>query len=378
MIWIERQRCFLDFTLSSLSRRKGKNGALLLAYALVVFLLGSVMFFAQALRGEAQALLADSPEMVLQRMVAGRHDLIDGDLRGKIRAIRGVTKVQPRLWGYYFHPAAGANYTVMAREDFPEGDGKVVIGAGVARTWPGSGEGKLYFITNDGRSLVLDVADVLSESHELLTSDAILVSEPTFRKLMGVPEGRYTDFAVGIRNLAESRKIAEKIVAEIPDARPILREEVGRTYASIFDWRGGYVIVLLSGAALAFFIFAWDKATGLSGEEKTEIGILKALGWDTADILAIKFWEGSAISMTAFLLGVLGAYVHVFFASGILFAFALKGWAVLYPDFRLHPAVDPYQLVSLFFLTVLPYTLVTIIPVWRVASTDPDAVMRQA
>ncbi len=54
----------------------------------------------------------------------------------------------------------------------------------------------------------------------------------------------------------------------------------------------------------------------------------------------------------------------------------LKGWAVLYPDFRLVPAVDGLQLATLFFLTVLPYTAATVVPTWRAATTDPDAVMR--
>ena len=35
--WLERQRYILDFTLSSLARRKGKNLALIALYALVVF-----------------------------------------------------------------------------------------------------------------------------------------------------------------------------------------------------------------------------------------------------------------------------------------------------------------------------------------------------
>jgi ABC-type lipoprotein release transport system permease subunit len=174
----------------------------------------------------------------------------------------------------------------------------------------------------------------------------------------------------------ESRVIAEKIVLALPDTRPILKEEVIRTYTSLFDWRSGYIIVLLGGAVLAFFIFAWDKATGLSAEEKTEIGILKAIGWDTSDVLIMKFWEGAVISVLAFLAGVIAAYVHVFFASASLFEHALKGWAILYPNFTLRPEVNAYQLAILFFLTVVPYTLFTIVPTWKVAVTDPDAVMR--
>ncbi len=170
--------------------------------------------------------------------------------------------------------------------------------------------------------------------------------------------------------------IAAKIVQLFPDTRPILKSEILRTYDSVFDWRGGMMIVMLSVAVLSFIIFAWDKATGLSAEERKEIGILKSIGWETADVLLLKFWEGTVISLSAFLTGVILAYGHVFFFSASLFEQALKGWAVLYPQFKLTPVVDPYQLAVLFFLTVVPYTVATIIPSWRAATVDPDAAMR--
>ena len=118
-----------------------------------------------------------------------------------------------------------------------------------------------------------------------------------------------------VRNPAEVRKVAEKISLALPDTRPILREEILRTYDAVFGWRQGLVFVLLTGAMLAFVIFAWDRASGLSGEERREIGILKAIGWETGDVLRMKFWEGAALSLTAFLLGYLLAYVHVFHFS---------------------------------------------------------------
>jgi len=89
----------------------------------------------------------------------------------------------------------------------------------------------------------------------------------------------------------------------------------------------------------------------------------------------MKFWEGAIISMTAFFGGYLLSYAHVFYGSAMLFEPVLKGWAILYPDFRPVPHVDMLQVISLFFFTVFPYTMATIIPVWRAAIMDPDEVM---
>ena len=374
---IQRHRYFLDFTLSSLLRRKWKNISLVLVYTIIVFLITSVLFFANAIRREAEAVLADAPEMIIQKVIAGRHDLIPISYAEKVKSIRGVRNVKGRLWGYYFHQASGSNYTLMATDDFPLKEDETIIGDGVLRTWGTIRDNHLYFKAHDGEAVALKIANSFSADTDLVSSDLILVTESAFRRIFGIPPGVVTDLAATIRNLSETPTIAEKVVALLPDTRPVLREEIRRTYTSLFDWRSGYIIVLLSGAVLAFLIFAWDKATGLSAEEKAEIGILKALGWDTSDILILKFWEGLVVCLTAFVIGVTAAYIHVFLASAPLFEHALKGWAVLYPSFKLSPDVNFYQLAVIFSLTVLPYVLITIVPAWRVSVTDPDAVMRQ-
>jgi ABC-type lipoprotein release transport system permease subunit len=374
---LERQRHFLDFTISCLARRKGKNMALVTVYALVVFLVASAMFFGDALRREANEILKEGPEMVVQRVVAGRHDLIPLSYMDKIKAMRGVQAVRPRLWGYYYRPASRSNYTIMAVENFRHGDDSCEVGQGVLRTWGAIPGNELFFKTFDGKATALQIAGKFNAVTDLATADLILMSETAFRRISGVPEGYATDIVLAVRNSKECPTIAEKIIIAMPDTRPILREEVLRTYSSVFHWRTGYIIVLLSGAFLAFLIFAWDKATGLSSEERAEIGILKAVGWDTSDVLLTKFWEGTVISLAAFLLGIIGAYLHVHVASAPLFEHAFKGWAVLYPEFRLSPSVNPFLLAVLFLLTVVPYTLITIIPAWRVSVTDPDMVMRQ-
>lgn len=378
MQWIERNRNFINFTLASLLRRKGKNLSLLLVYTLVVFILSSVIFFSLAIRHEAREVLQDAPQLVVQRMVAGRHDLIPETYIDKISDIRGVRRIESRLWGYYYHPASRANYTIMADLGFAYGDDSAIVGNGVMRTWEPAGPDDLYIQTYAGDMLALSVAGLIKPETELVSADLIVVSVTAFRRIFGTPDGLVTDLALTVRNETECPIIAEKINIALPDTRAISREEMIRTYAALFDLRSGYIIVILSMSVLAFFIFAWDKATGLSAQEKAEIGILKALGWDTSDVLAMKSWEGIVISFTAFLAGLMLAYLHVFLADATLFGHALKGWATLYPKFTLKPMVDPFQIATLFFLTVVPYSLITIIPAWRAASGDPDAVMRQA
>jgi ABC-type lipoprotein release transport system permease subunit len=373
---IEKQRHILDFTLSALWRRKGKNLALVLVYTLVVFVLGSVMFFTQALKNEAAIVLRGSPEIIVQKIVAGRHDLIPMADATAIGKIRGVKAVKSRLWGYYYDPLVKANYTVMVPENLSLKDDEIVVGAGLARIRI-TGRGKAMALRNyEGKRLSYLIKGVLSPESELISSDLILMSEKGFMNLFGIPPDRATDLTVTVANKKEIPTIAAKIVETFPDTRVITRDEMLKTYNAVFDWRGGILIAILAGAILAFLIFAWDKAAGLSAEEKREIGILKAIGWETSDVLQLKFWEGLVVSLSAFLVGVILAYVHIFFASASIFEPVLKGWSILYPKFRLTPFVSPSQIAILFFFTVIPYTAATIIPSWRAATIDPDAVMR--
>lgn len=376
LTWLRRQRYLLAYSLASMARRPGRHLGLLLVYVLVVFLLASTLLYTQALRGEASRLLAHSPELIVQRLVAGRHDLIPSDYLRAVQDIRGVTESYGRLWGYFYDPLVRANYTLMVPRETAPAPGEVRLGAGVART-RGLGPGDYLSLRSArGEPFTFRVAALLDADTELISSDLILLNPDDFQGFFDVPGGLYTDIVLQVRNPREVRKVAEKISLALPDTRPILREEILRSYDAVFDWRQGVVFLVLSGALLAFLILAWDRASGLSAEERREIGILKAIGWETGDVIRMKLWEGAALSSLAFLLGYLLAYVHVFMLSGPLFAPFLKGWAVLYPAFTPLPSVDALQVATLFFVSVFPYTAATLVPIWRVAITDPDQAMR--
>jgi ABC-type lipoprotein release transport system permease subunit len=374
--WLEKQRHLIDFTLAALARRKAKNIGLLAAYALLVFVLASLALFTQALRKEASFVLAASPEVIVQRMVAGRHDLIPPGYLEKIGRLRGVQKQEGRLWGYYYDPVVRANYTFMARPAEEVASGSIMLGATLARARGLQPGNLISFRSYAGKLFSFKVAALLSPDSELLAADLVLLSEDDFRAFFDYPAGHYTDIALSVANPQEVRNIAAKLANALPDSRPILREEVLRTYQSIFDWREGIVLTVLAGAILAFALLAWDKASGLSAEEKREIGILKAIGWETGDVIRMKLWEGVLVSLTAFLLGFVAAYIHVFYFGAAIFKPVLQGWAVLYPSFTLAPAVDGLQVATLAFFTIFPYSAAVLVPIWRAATTDPDAVMR--
>ncbi len=375
--WFERQRGLIDYSVANLGRRRGRNTGLFLAYALLVFLLASVVLYGDALRREARLLLEDAPELVVQRLTAGRHDLLPEAWREQLQGLRGVQAVEGRLWGYHFDPAVAANYTLLVPQDGMPAPGQAVIGSALARA-RGLQPGDVLSLRGaDGRPHAFTLTGVLEAESELVSADLMQVHADEFRAFFGIAPGLYTDLVLRVANPREVRRVAEKVLDRLPGARVISREEMRRTYEAAFNWRQGVLLTLLSTVLLAFALLAWDKASGLSAEERREIGILKAVGWDTGDVLRMKLWEGTLLSLAAFLAGYSLAWLHVFYAEAPLFTAVMKGWSVLYPHFALRPQVDGAQMATLFFLTVLPYVAATVVPVWRAATLDPDTVMRE-
>jgi ABC-type lipoprotein release transport system permease subunit len=386
--WImERHKKILEYTLSSLLRRRYKNLALIAVFSLVVSIISSVLFLTHSFKAEAMNVLGATPELIVQKMTGGRHDLIPVEYINRIRGIPGVGGATPRYWGYYYDALTGGNFTIIGVAKnitgltlldgrMPGEKGECAIGKGVAVARLVGMGGELYLTDNVGTGTILKVVGVFSSESAMLTNDLVVVTSDDLLRLFGMSPDRATDIVVDVFNASETETIASKVKQMFPDTRPIMKSEIMRTYDAVFNWRSGMILTMAFGAIIAFCILAWDKATGLSAEEKQEIGILKAIGWETSDILEMKFWEGIIISLTSVLTGLILSYVHVFFLGAYLLAPALKGWSVLFPSFRLIPYVALYQVFTLLFLTVVPYVASTIIPSWKSAITDPDVVMR--
>ena len=392
---LEKQFNILDFSLSSLWRRKMKNLGIMLVFALVIFLLGSFQMLTGALSNSAEAVLGNTPEITIQKMSAGRQEAIPLAYIEKLRSIYGIRAIIPRVWGYYFDESNLANFTILSLESdsMPSGDrlnltlahghfpqktesGTVVIGRSIQDIL-GLGERRVFSLFRPDLSLKsFTVTGLFSQKTDLLTNDLIVMNLSDARDLFGIPSSLATDLCVYVANPTEIETIAKKIAVLLPDTRVLTKTQIQKTYQVVFSWRSGFASICLLTALVAFAILAWDKASGLSPEEKREIGILKILGWETGDILAIRFWESILVSALAFIIGCTAAYLHVAFFDASLLKPVMVGWSVIHPPFRLLPSVTLADLLLIFTFSVLPYLAATVIPAWRCSTVPPDSVIR--
>jgi len=387
---VRRHLRILDFAISGLLRARARSLVVIAVYSTLVCLFASLLLFVNALQRETHRLLGAAPDLIVQRIRGGRHELMPVDRAAPIGEIRGVVEVTPRVWGYAFDPPTGATLTLWGADSVPagalefregalpgEGDPQVcVVGIGVAEErFMGTGD-RLPLKTADGELVAPRVTGIFTARSALLTNDLVVLPGETARRVLGMTAAQCTDLAVSVRNPLEVDTVARKITRTWPDARAVSREQILRTYDAVFDWRGGLWAAFLISLVAAFAVLVWEKASGLSAEQYREIGILRAVGWRSRDVLELRLWEGVIISSVSVMTGLLAAQVHLVLFDGVLFARILKGWSVLFPSFSIDAELDAYTGLLCLLLAVVPYVAANLVPSWRSSIIDPDSVIR--
>jgi ABC-type lipoprotein release transport system permease subunit len=383
----------LGFALRALARRKARAFALGGGLAFAVALVAAVVFLTESLRSEAERAHAAHPDIVVQKLVAGRPTTIPSAESSKLTDIPSVRTVTPRVWGYVFLPSLQGNVTIIGTSrgaqplsisngvlaegrDINPGAHEMIAGAELAHFLgmrPGDELG-LPSPNPDARALKL--VGTFRSSLDLYTADVVICDEEDARALLAMPPGDATDLAISLSNTAEARVVARTVTERIPGARVIERDLLARVYHLAYGRRAGFVLGAAIPAILALLVLAWDRASGLGPDERKEIAVLKAVGWSTSDVLWAKLFESLLVGASATALGLLLGYAWIFWLGAPGLRPALVGWSVLYPRAALTPAVDVAQLLGISLSVMGPFALLSIVPAWRAATADPLETMR--
>lgn len=389
----------LGFALAGLGRRKGKSLALGGGLAFAVALVAAVLFLMDALRAEADRARGALPDIVVQRLVAGRPTTLRESDAQVLSGIPSVKGLHPRVWGYIFLPSLQGNVTVVGvpseelthagrtplegtpgvlREgrDLHPGAHEMVMGAGLAH-YLGITVGDVQgFPSPNPQARPLTLVGTFGSVVELYTLDVVLCDEDDARALLLVPPGDATDIAITVTNPDEARVIAKTILERLPGTRVVERGLLGRVYALAYGRRAGLVLAASLPALLALLVLAWDRVSGLGEAERREVATLKAVGFSTHDVLRVKLLESILVGGLATVAGILLAYGWVFLLGAPGLRPTLVGWSVLYPEGPLTPVVDVSQVVGLALSVLAPFVLLSVVPAWRAASVDPMEAMR--
>ena len=386
----------IEYALNALLREKYKSFFIMSIFTLLTFLLTSVFFITNSIKYELQSTVDTLPQIIVQKIKAGRHYDIDENVVDDILEIAGVDDAVARVWGYYYFENAGVNFSIVGIdayerqykkifeniiEDFDfetlEQTPSMVVGRGVKEIMKQSYYDEYFnFIKPDGSLKRVDVAGVFDGQTQLESNDMIVMPKETLKEIFGMDEMQATDIVVKVKNPQEVSTVAAKIKLIYPDTRIITTQDLQISYQNIFDYKSGIFLALFVIAIFTFFIIIYDKASGLSSEEKREIGILKAIGWKIDDILKEKFYEAFILSFFAYLLGVILALLYVYLFQAPILRDIFVGYSQLKTSFELPFIFDLHTLFLVFFLSVPIYVAAIIIPSWKVATLEADEVIR--
>lgn len=369
-----------------------------LVIALVPYLVGLAL--ARGLEDEARAAAEFGADLYVRGSRFGRPAPIPLAAADAIAALDGVTTVTPRIVAALHlgrdHVSAVlvgvpagrlTAYADCVEGELPRPGGahEIVIGSALARQLSLDVGAMLPRLQSNARGeRVARVVGVFRPDAPPWQAHLILTTFDAATQVFG-QEGLATDLLVECRpGYADAirRHILQKIALGPPSdpgaVRPhvVTRDDVlALLPRGPLRREGVFTAHMLLALIAALLVLLVTSGLGLS-ERRREVGVLKACGWHTDEVLLRGAAEGLCLSLIGAALSLLLAWLWLRVFNGFGVAALYLDGALLVPDFRV-----PYRLtpVPALLALVLALTVVltgTLWSVWRAAAAPPREAMR--
>jgi ABC-type lipoprotein release transport system permease subunit len=382
---------FFEYSIRSIFTYKTRTIAITGSLAIAIMVLGSTIFLSDGLLKEAQLSVEYAPDITVQNMQAGRVVPMSYTYAEYLKSFLDI-RIVPRVWGYVFledsiytlmgvDPSATPTIEEMGltvasgRFFLPNEENVAIVGSHVADN--------LNIQLNDKVQIAevhafysFTVIGFFDSDVSLFTSDLILIDMETSRDFLDIPPETVTDLCIYLDDEAKIPSTASVISEVYPDLRVITRESMKDAVASTYGVRSGYVSVLWYVLLISVILVAWNQASSASREAQREVGILKALGFGTSNILEIRFLETLMLGFISASIGVFLAIFYDLYLGAPIIRNFLLGWSAIYPDFPVPIYISFGSLLTLYAAAIVPLLVGTLIPAWKSAITEPDVVMR--
>lgn len=384
----------LEFTLNSILRQKTKNIFIITIFSLLVFITTSVFQISNGLKNEALRTVESLPEITIQQLKNGRMIQINQNKVDELLQIDGVSYANSRVWGYYYFANEDVHFTIIGIDQFEEQykyifqkislnynfydmNNSMVVGRGALNILRDNYFDKSFnFIKQNGESKEVKIIGNFDRDTSLETNDVMLMPKRLAYEILEIDKDMATDIVVKVKNIDEIETIASKIQTMYPECKVTSRDYLKKSYEEMFNYKGGLFLSIFIISLFTFFMIIYDKSSTLLGDEKREIGILKAIGWSTGDILKWKLYEGFIIAAASFLFGVISSFFYVYILKAPILKDLFLGFSNLKPDFNI-PFELNFEFLMIVFLICVPiYMAATIFPSWKVSIFETEEVLR--
>ena len=370
--------------------------AVMLMATLVVTLLCSVMFLASAIRRDVGHTLDQQADIIVQKIRGGKAVDLPAGWAAEFADIPGVRAAVPRVFGRYFHEPNGRYFTVVGIDPFDTQtattfqeliDGidlksflaspSMIVGLGVRDFLDNNHyAGKYDFVTPSQERVEVRIAETFPPQSDLFTNDMVIMGIDLARQVLGVSSGQATDIVLIVPNELEGDSVMVKLIQQRFDIRVIQKKEIATAFDNLFNYQGGVFLLLYLTVLVTFVLILYQRHSMITGPDRKQIGILRAVGWGIRDVISLKVWENAMVAISAFLVGVLFSYGYVFILGAPGLSAVFLGYGNLPVNFALSRGIDLGLLSLLFLFFMVPFIASVLIPVWRVAITEPVEAMK--
>jgi len=353
------------------------------------------LFVSTSIQTSLKSAIANEPDFIVKRYRGGREVFVPNAWEDKILNIYGVSKVTKRVYGrYYFDnnhfcllvgvdalDEQNNKYLdkIMQKSDLKSFiNGKfMIVGSGVKNYLNANSYNGFYnFLTPNGKMLRLKVLKTLPKALNLVSNDIVLVPQNVAREILGLNQDSSSDITFNVPSKEEWQNIKLKISELFYDAKVITKNEIKRYYNSLFNYKGGLFLMLFLVTLSTFGLILYHRYSLANLSERKEIAILRAIGWSIKDILTFKFLEGIMLFFVSFSFGVALAFGYVFYLGAPILKDIFLGSSNLKNVVHFEVAVDFTTLLSIFLLFGVLYIASILIPIWRIAITNPKEAMK--
>lgn len=374
----------------NLSRFKTRTLAVCVPLTLAMMFTAAITLIRDGFGRDAQASVRLLPDITLQKLVGGRAERMSTGYVAMLEKMPQIRKVVPRVWGYLPVTIANREFilTLMSQTNgnfrnygaiqghiptFKPGD--CVVGEGVAKLMKAKPGQRLALKSFSGKEYGLRITGILHSQSQIYGADLIITHPVTARRLLGYQPGEVSDIGVMVQEKSRLDTIAAAMAKSYPELRIVSKATLDDVTQQAYNGRAGLFqltwLILLATVLLT----VWAQGTALSAGLAREVGILKALGWTTGDIITVKIWESVILGLTGTFSGLVGAIAYILLGAPELRGFFL-GWTAIFPETKIPVAIQPASIIALVAIGVLPLLMVTVMPIWRLGTIDPDEALR--
>ncbi len=395
---LKKHKNLLGLSLQNLLKFKTRTIVILTSLTITISFVSCIAFVKGGLEREAALSAEFAPDITVQSLQAGRQTLVPMAWIDKISAIDGVEKVNPRIWGYLEQD--GNIYTCMGLDiynttippelqlsisqgRFLETDdrNKCVVGTLFANVFNASvGKTLQLSSSSEGKWYNFTVIGIFSIAVTLYTADLIITDVESARNFFAISDEYSTDLAVYVQSDALTSEVAKEIdnMQNIDqDIRVLTRESIKDALITAYGARSGFATLMWYIVLISVILISWNQSTAVSHETKREVGLLKALGFSTSDILEIRITESLLLGLLGATIGIfIGILYDVFLGAPIITEF-LIGWASEYPSITPPIYVGIETLLFLYLICIFPLVIGTFIPSWKNSVTEPMEVLKR-